>query len=584
MNRRNLFILALVLILGLALLARWMTQAHGPPNPPHPVEASASQPAPAQPPAVQAPPLAVAPAATAATRKPVRPGYSVRGRVYDESSGAGIAAASIRWRDADLGRYDGDFRSRPQTKSAIDGSFVLENVPLGRITLEVYATDHSNRDVDVVVTPDTSPVDVALSTGASISGRLAASDGVTPIVGSAGLYSLDESAGGEGRTGDDGTFSYKHLRPGRYQVTGRTAEGSASREVVLARNQHVEGLVLAMAAGRSIRGVVSGLRPDEISRARVSVRRADAFWSALSDASIDERGAYVLRSVQPGRLEVVAEVSMRRQLSKKVDMPADADLTVNIEFPAGARLSGRVTHHGQPLSGAQVSTTPVVEQAVHAYPATTSGDGRYAIEGLADGEYYVYVENYQAKPVTVSGDTVFDIDVPRAQLSGRVLEDGGKAPIAGVEVEVWPVEPVPHRFRQHNRSDESGEFRLTGLEAGELILTAYKPGYEMVRKRISYDAPIANMTMRMRQDAGVEIQLRDAATARPLHSAYVIEMIGDRNGTRFELLLSSEGIGYIPSALAGSTLLFSVNGYSPARVAGWNGRRLDMRLERTAAQ
>jgi len=92
------------------------------------------------------------------------------------------------------------------------------------------------------------------------------------------------------------------------------------------------------------------------------------------------------------------------------------------------------------------------------------------------------------------------------------------------------------------------------------------------------------MTMRMRQDAGVEIQLRDAATARPLHSAYVIEMIGDRNGTRFELLLSSEGIGYIPSALAGSTLLFSVNGYSPARVAGWNGRRLDMRLERTAAQ
>lgn len=506
--------------------------------------------------------------------------------MYDESSGGGIAAASILWRDADQGRYEGDFRNRPQTKSANDGSFVLENVPSGRITLEVHAMEHEGREVDVLVTADTAPVDIALATGGSISGRLAASDGVTPVAGTAGLYNLEDLAGGEGRTGEDGTFSYKHLSPGRYQVTGRTAEGAVSRDVVLARNQHVEGLVLAMETGRSIRGVVSGLRPDEMARVSVSARRVDAFWAESPSVGVDERGAYVLRSVPPGRLDVVANLSMRRQLAKRIDMPAGSDITVNLAFPAGARLTGRITHGGKPLARAAVGTRPVVEQALFAYPAMTSQDGRYVIDGLVDGEYYVWVENFQARPVTVSGDTVFDIDVPLAQLSGRVLEEGGKAPIAGVELEVWPVEPEPYRFRQRNRSDDSGEFRLTGLEPGELTLTAYKPGYELVRKRISYEStPIANMTMRMRQDPGVEVRLRDATTERPLHSAYVIEMIGaDRNGTRFEVLLSSEGIGYVPAALAGSTLLFSANGYDVARVAGWNGRKLDLKVQRQTAQ
>src|SRR5687767_13441651 len=53
-------------------------------------------------------------------------GHTLRGRVYDETSGAGIAAASISFREAHVGRHDGNFRMRMRTTTGKDGSFVLD--------------------------------------------------------------------------------------------------------------------------------------------------------------------------------------------------------------------------------------------------------------------------------------------------------------------------------------------------------------------------------------------------------------------------------------------------------------------------
>jgi carboxypeptidase family protein len=583
-NRRNLFILALALVLGLGLLARWMTQPRAVVARPHAM-ALASAETPAEPPSIAPSHVAMA-GENATPRKVVRPSaprHAVRGRVYDERSGGGIGTATILFRDANVARYEGNWRSRPQTHAANDGSFTMDAVPAGRITLQVYAEGYESREVDIVVTDDTPPIDIAMSTGGSISGRLVAADGVTPVVGQIGLYDLDVGAGGLSRTGDNGEFSFAHLGAARYELIGQSAEGSVSKEILLTRNQRIEDLVLILATGKSIRGVVSGLRAEDLQKLRISVRRRGEFWGGGRDVGVDERGAYVLRGVRPGRVDVVADVSMQRQLTKQIDMPADSDVTVNLEFPPGSRLSGRITHAGKPVAQAWVSPHPAAEHPVHAYGARTTIDGRYVLEGLADGDYYLFIENYQTR-VSVSGDTVFDIDVPLAQLTGRVLEEGGKVPIAGADVEVWPAETATARFRQRNRSDDSGRFALSGLEPGEFILTAYKPGYEMVRQRMAYDAPIANLTVRLRQDTGVELEVRDSANGRALSHVYLIEMICNRNGSRLMLPLSAEGIGYLPSALAGSTLMFSASGYAPTRITRWNGRKLDMKLERITAQ
>src|SRR5688572_16959287 len=389
---------------------------------------------------------------------PLRRGYRLRGRVYDELSGAGIASASVSFRESDVGRFEDDFRSRVRVSSAKDGSFVLEGVPAGRVTLDVDAQDYAGRELTIAVDDDASPLEIALSAGGTIAGHLAGADGVTPVAGSAGLFNLDDGFGGTGRTGEAGEFSFQHLAPGRYQLTGQAEGGSATREIVLARNQRIEGIVLALSAGRSIRGVVTGLRPADLKRVSISLRGGRDAGNPYAEVGVDEGGGFVLPSIQPGPVQVVADVSMRRQVSRTIEMPANSDITIQLDFPPGARLSGRVTRDGKPLSNLSIEPRPVVEHDVYVYGASTSEDGSFVIEDLADGEYHVMAGTYRSKLVRVSGDTVFDIDVPLAQLSGRVLEETGKVPLVGATVDLWPAEPGSSGSRRYGQSDHFGQF------------------------------------------------------------------------------------------------------------------------------
>jgi hypothetical protein len=511
---------------------------------------------------------------------PLRRGHTLRGRVYDEESGVGIDAASIGFREADTGRFDGNWRMRARFTSASDGTFVLDGLPPGRLTLDVHAPDHASRELDIVMGEQMSPLDVALSAGGTIAGHLTAADGVTPVKGFAGLFSLDQGFGGNSQTGEAGEFSFANLSPGRYQLTGQADSGSAAREIVLARNQRIEGIVLAVGGGRSIRGVVTGLRPEDLKRVSISLRRAgDMGVNPYGFVGVDTRGAFALKGVQPGRVEVVADVSMRRQLSRPVNVPADSDVTINFDFPSGARLSGRVTRGGKPLSNAEIEPRAAFKQDGYVYGTKTSNDGTYAFEDLANGVYVLYVDGYKSKSIEVSGDTVFDIDVPASQLSGRVLEEGGKVPIVGADVEAWALEPGSSR-RLHDRSDHYGQFALAAPDPGEYLLAIYKPGYEMFRKRVAYESPVADMTVRLRQEEGVEIRVRGADSRRTIEHVYVVETIGGRNGSQLRVHLDDNGVGYVPSALAGSTLSFSSFGYAPSVIPDWNGERLELRLER----
>ena len=179
------------------------------------------------------------------------------------------------------------------------------------------------------------------------------------MAGAAGLFNLDEGFGGTGRTGEAGEFSFQHLAPGRYQLTGQAEGGAATQEIVLARNQRIEGIVLALSAGRSIRGVVTGLRPADLKRVSISLRRSGDAGNPYADVRVDDRGGFVLQSVQPGPVQVVADVTMRRQVLRTIEIPANSDITVNLDFPSGARLSGRVTRGGKPLSNVWLEPLPV---------------------------------------------------------------------------------------------------------------------------------------------------------------------------------------------------------------------------------
>jgi hypothetical protein len=515
---------------------------------------------------------------------PLVRGNAVRGRVYDLASNSGIASAYITYHPAGEGFYQGNFRLRPSTQSGKDGTFILNGLPPGRITLDVSANNYSSRELDLTVDDDTPPLEIGLSGGGIISGRITASDGVTTVAGWAGLYRIEVigSPGGEGRTNEAGEFSFPSLAPGKYRLTGRGPGGSATRELTLGEGERMEGVILALRAGGTLRGKVTGLRPEDMKRLNITLT-PEGEMGVGAEASINERGEYELRDVRPGRGRLSADVNMRRQLARMIDMPANTDMTVDFDFPRGARISGRVTQRGRPVAGAWLEPRPVEpgkDEDLFLYGAATAPSGQYVIEDVPPGEYTIRIDGYKSRPFQVAGDTVFDIDAS-PQLAGRILEDNGKVPIAEAQLGVWPADPKASRMWAMDHSDHYGRFSMAGLEPRDLVMTVYKPGYAMFRERIAYATPILDMTIRLRRDPGVEVRAYDAATGKPLTSLRATEMLGDRPAVvQVPVPLDEKGVGYIPAALAGTTVAFWAEGYAIQNVSAWDGERLNLKFVR----
>ncbi len=511
---------------------------------------------------------------------PLIRGHAVRGRIYDEVSNMGIASASISFHESDRPRYDGNFLLRPAIRSQSDGTFVLDGIPSGRMTLEVGASNYAGRTVDVVVHDDLAPLEIGLSTGASISGRLTAGDGVTAVSGSAGLLRTGgASFGRDVPTNDAGEFSFRNLAPGSYRLIGRGPVGSATREFVVSGSEQIEDVTLALHGGRTIRGTITGLRPGDLQQLSVSLQPEGGVGNGAT-ATINERGEYELRNVQPGRARLSADVNNRRQLMRTIEVPANKDVTVDFDFPQGARISGRVTNRGKPVVGVWLEPHPIQEsEGVSLYGAATSQDGRYLIGDVPPGEYTIWIQGSKSRVFQVSGDTVFDIDAS-PHLAGHILEDNGDAPIAEARLELWPADAKSSQISAFDESDHFGRFSMAGLESRDFLLTVYKPGYAMFRERLAYATPILDMTIRLRRDLGVEIHARDAMTGRPLRKVLAIEMVGDHPAVKVPIPLDEQGTGYVPAALAGTALAFSADGYALQLLRVWNGEDLELKFSR----
>ena len=376
---------------------------------------------------------------------------------------------------------------------------------------------------------------------------------------------------------ETGSFSFANRPAGHYRLTAHTDAGNASQEFELAENEIREDIVLKVGEGRSMRGVVRGLRPEQLKETVISVH-SEAKRANFS-AQPDEHGAYAVRGLPAGRAQVTAYGAMSRHITKAIDVPADKDVVLDIVFPPGVRLSGLVTQDAKPAGERNIFVAPPDGKGDMSYQARTAQDGRYEIEGVQTGEYRVSVHEGISRVVTIAGDTVVNIDLPLVQLGGRIVEDGGTVPIVNAGVHVLGTEPQTAIVRSYKESDDFGQFRLIGIEPGEILLTVYKPGYEMQREKISYSSPITNKTITLRKSAGVEVRVQSAPNGPEIRQLFVSEKLpGSDYGIGLWIALDGEGIGYLPGALAGSTLMIQRSGAQPIVIERWNGQSLELKF------
>lgn len=499
---------------------------------------------------------------------PLRRGYEVRGRVIELSSGAAVVGAWISFRP--FGTED-DFWHKPYAQSQEDGSFSLDGIPGGDVILTVQESQHAWRRVAARVNEKTPPQEIALSTGGTIAGTVMTAAGapVKTLVSLLGPGEFDFVV----ETSETGQFAFEHLAASRYGLAAGTDAGRVSHEVNLGEDEINANVVLVLGAGRRISGTVNGFRPEHRDRIEVVARHESK--RGLSRATVDQRGTYALNGVEPGNV-VVSVFGPSVRFEQSVVVPSEADVTLDIEYPSGARLSGVVTQGGKPVRETTVRLQRVGDKSEVLYEATTSEQGRYEVEGLPPGEYFMRAKGDIVRRITVVGDAVQNIEMTSLRLSARVVEDGDAVPIVGAHVYARGTGRETAGVRSNTQTDDFGRFDLTGIEPGEIVLIVYKPGYELHREKIVYSATGANQAITLRRSAGVEVRVKPGARRFPRGFTITQMLPGSAYAVDLWIPVSREGTCHVPNALAGTTFQIGRFSGEPIVMEKWDGQPFEL--------
>jgi hypothetical protein len=220
--------------------------------------------------------------------------------------------------------------------------------------------------------------------------------------------------------------------------------------------------------------------------------------------------------------------------------------------------------------------TPVENKSDVLYRASTAADGRYEIEPLPPGDYRVRADEDISRTITIAGDVVLNIDMPVAQLSARVVEQGSAAPIVGANVYVRGSAPETARVRGDKQTDDFGQVTLTGIEPGEIVLEVYKPGYEMHREKLAYASPITDKTITLRKSAGVEVRVQPGSRRFPRGFTLTQSFPGNDYVVDIWMPLEPGGVCHVPAALAGTTFQIGRFSGEPIVFEDWDGRPFDL--------
>lgn len=402
---------------------------------------------------------------------------------------------------------EGDVLVLARTVSAADGSFLLEGLGPGPVTL--WADSARGAAVPRSVPSGQQDVELVLTAGLTAEGLVVGRDeGPQQGVLVTALH-LTQGRFFDTVTDAQGMFRFEPLPPGDYFLVfmkqGWLPEFFSLQELYKYQAQ------TTLERPRRISGrVLQGGAP--AASARVQLTDSSRHWEMRTDA----QGRFVFEELRENNYVLVAEKEPELAVHT-VPFNKAAMEGITLELSPPSFLEGTVKDEtGQPVAGAQVK--PLEHEGDFARPVTTDARGHYRLGPLASGSYRVIVQadsfltGFATKDLPEDGPTL-DFQLKKSVPVVGIAVDTEGQPLPHLALELWspgargtsyilghhrrPVMPV-----DTTKTDERGTFRLAAPAPGPYDLNTDSTEVRFTSMR----AAAPSQEVRLVVDRGLSLQ------------------------------------------------------------------------------
>ncbi len=296
---------------------------------------------------------------------------------------------------------------------------------------------------------------------------------------------LETQCDGEGRFAllpgavEAGTYALRASSPGRTTelVHGVSLVAGGTRDVgdiVLKKPATIEGSVRTQ-GGEPVEGaiVVAIREPREeaFMKGRIDFGK---YWTRSGPS-----GSFAFHDLPPGEgyVFIAKKEGLSTAVRPRIDVPAEGP--VDLVLSKGFTLEGRVVDDatGRGIAGARIGLVNHAERGGFGQ-GETDGEGRFRIEHLAPGGYFVMITapGYRQEETEIEGPPGGVLHeeyrlAPGLRLSGKVVEAGTGKPIPGAEITASSQggEFGPMGGATRCVSGPDGTFVLDGVNVGKEI-------------------------------------------------------------------------------------------------------------------